>query len=143
MPESDDEARDREALHWIRARIDHEDDLIVHRTTWVVGSQAFLFSAYAICAAGVRAALGVQLHKMVLLQALLPWAALLSLLSLFVSILSALASMWQLRRLVSTDDDLQRVVIWGHPAVRYAGAAASVVIPLLFLSVWVAVLLQH
>jgi hypothetical protein len=142
-PDDDDDAHELEALRWIRTRIDHEDDLIAHRTTWVVGSQAFLCSAYAICAAGLRAAEGVQIHKLALLQSLLPWAALLSLLSLFISILSALASMWRLRRLATPDDELSRVVIWGHPALRLAGAAASIVIPLLFLAIWIAILMQH
>ena len=144
MPPSNAEAeRGHEALRWIRARIDHEDDLVAHRTTWVVGSQAFLCSAYAICTAGVRAAEGVQLHKLARLQSLLPWAALLSLVSLLISISSALASMWHLRRLVPPDDELHRAIIWGHPAVRHAGAAASIVIPLLFLSLWIAILIQQ
>lgn len=144
MAPSDAEAdRGHETLRWIRTRIDHEDELIVHRTTWVVGSQAFLCSAYAICAAGLRAAEGTQLHKLARMQSLLPWAALLSLLSLLISILSARASMWHLRRLVPSDDELHRAVIWGHPVVRHAGAAASIVIPLLFLSIWIAILIQR
>ena len=42
-----------EYYNLIRERIEHEDNLIVQRLTWLVGSQSFLFTAYAIVSNGL------------------------------------------------------------------------------------------
>ena len=39
----------------IRARIEHEDGLTVNRLSWLVGSQSFLFTAYALTLNGLAA----------------------------------------------------------------------------------------
>ena len=43
-----------EYYNLIRERIEHEDNLIVQRLTWLVGSQSFLFTAYAIASNYLR-----------------------------------------------------------------------------------------
>ena len=37
----------------LRARIEHEDGLIVSRTTWLMASESFLYTAYAIALNGM------------------------------------------------------------------------------------------
>src|SRR5204863_2997643 len=37
-----------EFYHLVRRRIEHEDSLTVNRLSWLVGSQSFLFTAYAL-----------------------------------------------------------------------------------------------
>jgi hypothetical protein len=41
----------------IRARIEHEDALTVNRLSWLVASQSFLFTAYALTLNGLAAGL--------------------------------------------------------------------------------------
>jgi hypothetical protein len=132
-----------ELVRWIRERIDHEDALVAHRTTWIVSSQAFMFSAYAVCSIGLRTATGVQAEKLRTMCRLLPWAALLSLCFLLLTVLSALWSMRHLRRLVAVSDDIHRAILWGVRPARLAGAAAPVAVPILFSGLWTAIIAQH
>ncbi len=39
---------DQEALESIRGRLDHEDNLVDQRLSWILTSQAFLLTGYAI-----------------------------------------------------------------------------------------------
>jgi hypothetical protein len=39
---------DEEALRWTRHKLEHENDLVNHRLSWLATSQAFLVAAYVI-----------------------------------------------------------------------------------------------
>ncbi len=132
-----------ELVRWIRERIDHEDGLIAHRTTWVVSSQAFMFSAYAVCSVGLRTATGVQAEKLRTMFRWLPWAALSSLCFLLLTVLSALWSMRHLRRMVAVSNDIHRAILWGVGPARLAGAAAPIAVPILFSCLWTAIIAQR
>src|SRR5260221_117650 len=43
---------DRAYCDTVRRQIEHEDSLVVNRLSWLMGSQAFLFTAYAIVVNG-------------------------------------------------------------------------------------------
>ncbi|HXN32913.1 MAG TPA: hypothetical protein VN894_13680 [Polyangiaceae bacterium] len=121
----------------IREHLERENDLLGSRTTWVVTSQAFLFSAYAICVTGGgteqfnRHAASIEV-----LIALLPWTAVLSLLLFYVTLVGGLAAMAKLRRSLRTPDGVLR----GNGASRMAGLVAPVLTPAVFLLTWLAVL---
>ncbi len=122
----------------IRARIDHEDGLLAQRTTWVMTSQAFLFTAYALCATrplgGATPSLEVER-----LRVLLPWAAIASLALLYVTIAGGLREMARLHRALAgaaaTFGELQ-----ARRSSRAAGLAAPVGIPGVFLAEWLALI---
>src|SRR3954467_1632296 len=48
MPTESPAASPLERYHILRDQIQHEDNLITQRLSWLMASQAFLFSAYAI-----------------------------------------------------------------------------------------------
>ena len=39
---------DKEQLEWTRQKLEHENDLVNHRLSWLASSQAFLAAAYVI-----------------------------------------------------------------------------------------------
>ena len=133
---------DRDAHLFLRARIDRETDLIFQRTAWVVGSQAFLFSAYAVSLTGpARAATPVIAAKAHLLIVLIPWVSLVSLFLLLVTIGAGVAA-WRRLRLYAHRANPEAHSLEGGPAVRLAGLAAPLFVPVAFLMTWVALLMK-
>ena len=117
--------------------IERENDLLGSRTTWVVTSQAFLFSAYAVSVTGA----GVEqtnphAASVELLIKLLPWTAMLSLALFYVTLVGGLVAMAKLRRSLSAPD----AVLRGNWLSRMAGLVAPVLTPGVFLLTWLAVI---
>jgi hypothetical protein len=126
----------------VRDRLDRETDLIIQRTAWVVGSQAFLFSAYAVSLNGPRH--GATTHveaKARLLCALIPWVSIVSLVLLLVSIGAGVGTWYRLSGHARSADREAHDFEDG-PFARVAGLAAPLLIPLAFLSTWVALLVR-
>src|SRR6516164_1546170 len=93
-----------EALYRLfRGRIEHEDNLIVQRLSWLVASQSFLFTAYAITTNGLTSLeqkyTGGILEQGELLFRLIPTVAISVALLIYISILAALRAIRQIRRL--------------------------------------------
>jgi hypothetical protein len=132
------------ALHFmLRERLDRETDLIIQRTAWVVGSQAFLFTAYAVSlAAPARASTPAIAAKSHLLLTLIPWVSLISLALLLVTIGAGIIAWVNLRthaqRANATLHSME-----GGPVVRLAGLAAPLFVPVAFLLTWLALLLER
>ena len=64
---------DVEFYHLVRRRIEHEDGLTVNRLSWLVASQSFLFTAYALTLNGLAAGLsGPMADRQALLCRLIP-----------------------------------------------------------------------
>ena len=83
-----------EYYNLVRERLEHEDNLIVQRLTWLVGSQSFLFTAYAIVSNGLMSqpAQPACLHfgeQLQLLFQLIPIVAMLTCVLIYISILAA------------------------------------------------------
>src|SRR5437868_15278785 len=92
-----------ETYQLFRGRIEHEDNLIVQRLSWLVASQAFLFTAYAITTNGVTSLdpkiSGRYYEQAVLLFRLIPTVAISVAVLIDISILAALRAIRQIRRL--------------------------------------------
>jgi hypothetical protein len=132
----------------VREQIEHEDNLISQRLSWLLASQAFLFTGYAITLNGP-----VQLHSqryehhVGLLLLVLPIIGIVTALLIWIAILAGLSAMRGLR------NDFRRRVgnTWpeGVPAIQTSGAVllagqlGPIIIPVLFLSVWLSVLLKN
>src|SRR3981081_3107848 len=84
-----------------RSRIEHEDDLIIQRLSWLVASQSFLFTAYAITTNGLSSvepkSAGRFLEQAELLFRMIPTVAIGVALLIYISILAALRAIRQLR----------------------------------------------
>src|SRR5262244_2376918 len=82
----------------VRGQIEHEDNLVSQRLSWLLASQAFLFTAYAITLNGP-----VQLHLQIfeshvqLLILLVPLVGIVSASLIWLSIIAGLSAMKKLR----------------------------------------------
>lgn len=127
----------------VRARLDYENSLLNQRTTWVVASQAFLLTAFGICVVGTRSSnLGSHSSPLETLVALLPWAAIFSLILLYVTIAGGLLAMARLRRAHEPEDPFDRLILQGSRVSGLAGLAAPVLIPAVFILLWTAVIVR-
>jgi len=131
----------------VRSRIEHEDNLVVQRLSWLVASQSFLFTAYAIVTNGlasqppppscVRFASQLQL-----LYQLIPVVGTLTCVLIYVSILAAVASMRRLRNSYHSrfgDDEKGLPPIMSRSPIRLFGHSAAVLLPLVFITIWLVI----
>src|SRR5947208_13595652 len=86
----------------VRGRIEHEDSLVVQRLSWLVASQSFLFTAYAIVLNGLTAspppAMATLMRQQLRLSRLIPLAAILTCALIYVSIVAAVKAIATVRR---------------------------------------------
>ncbi|HVM62185.1 MAG TPA: hypothetical protein VMV72_15080 [Verrucomicrobiae bacterium] len=135
----------------IRSRIEHEDNLVVQRLSWLVASQSFLFTAYAIVTNGLASQPALQpgcarfLTQLQLLYQLIPVVGTLTSILIYISILAAVVSMRQLRKSYHSrfpDDEKGIPSIMTHAPIRLFGHTAAVLLPLVFITIWL-VLWMH
>jgi heme/copper-type cytochrome/quinol oxidase subunit 2 len=127
-------------LEFIRHRIEHEDNLLNQRLSWLVGSQSFLVTAFAILLNGVQqeASMTPFANARHLLIALLPWVSLACITLLWLTVAGAVWSMIRLRAAaVIGPDDLP---VHSPAPIRRLGLAAPVAIPAVFFVLWLALL---
>jgi hypothetical protein len=128
----------------IRARVEHEDNLIVQRLSCLVASQSFLFTAYAIVANGLATQLpqpgGLRfLAQLQLLYQLIPVVGTLTCGLIYVSVLAAVTSMRQLRNSYHSrfpDDEPGLPPIMTRAPIRLSGCSAAILLPLVFITIW-------
>jgi len=127
----------------VRARIEHEDSLIVQRLSWLVASQSFFFTAYAIVTNGLASQpQSIRTHfmeQLELLFRLIPVVAALTCILIYVSILAAVASMRRLRkayrsRFASDEEGVPPIMT--QPPIRLFGHSAAVLLPFVFITIW-------
>ncbi|MEI6861381.1 MAG: hypothetical protein WCL04_03930 [Verrucomicrobiota bacterium] len=127
-------------LEAIRHRIEHEDNLVNQRLSWLVGSQSFLLTAFAILLNGPQ-----QLrlpHYAGIYSAmvgLLPWVGLGCVAVLWLTLWGAIWSMKKLRDEAAKVMQPGDMPVHSIAAIRMLGLAAPVVIPALFLMLWIVV----
>ncbi len=135
------ELSDLEFYRMIRGRLEHEDGLVVNRLSWLVASQSFLFTAYAIVQNGPQAAAG---HPPALLR-VVPIVGIASVGLIYAGLLAAVRAMaWlrtMLRARVPDESRLGLPSIHTPAAIRAAGLAAPAILPVVFLLAWLYLLL--
>jgi hypothetical protein len=134
-----------ETYQLFRERIEHEDNLIVQRLSWLMGSQSFLFTAYAITTNGLTnldpKAAGRYLEQAILLFRLIPTVAISAAVLIGISILAALRAIRQIRRLYQAKSISPEIPpIQTAATTRLLGLSAPLLLPLLFISVWLVLL---
>jgi hypothetical protein len=126
-----------QALNFIQTRLSHEDDLINQRVSWLVSSQSFLLTAYAITVNGLA---GDDTKPLVHLQrkllSLLPVVGIACVLLVVVALIGGLLAMSELRRFAATKLPKQELFLICKPTTQFLGVSAPVLIPVAFLVIW-------
>jgi hypothetical protein len=129
----------------IRSQIEHEDNLINQRLSWFVAAQAFLFSAYAIL---LNAPPQVRVQRFAaqqeLLFSLIPLVAIGVSILIYITVIAAMLAMANLRRLLKThvEDSALLPPVQGYRQTFLLGQATPILIPFLFMSSWIVVLIR-
>ena len=128
----------------VRSRLEQEDSLIVHRLSWLMGSQAFLFTAYAIAASGLASAAGASAGPLAALFRLVPVVGVISSGLIYAGVLAAVRAMgWLLaafRARVADEAALGLPPIFTPPSIRRWGMATPLLLPPVFLIAWILLL---
>ena len=139
----------RDFYEMIRRRIEHEDNLIVQRLSWLVGSQSFLYTAYAIVLNGLTAppvsGAARFVDQQLFLFRLLPIVAILTCALICIGILAAVKAMAELRiayqlKMGVEIESLPTIQVRGP--IRRLGLSAPVLLPLIFIAVWLSLWLR-
>jgi hypothetical protein len=131
-----------ERYHILREQIQHEDGLITQRLSWLMASQAFLFTAYAIVLNGPERAMSpfAREQQQWLITAI-PGLALASAGLIYVSIIAGVIALGNLHRHAcgicrAEGADAAFPPIQGTRGTRLAGLASPLFLPPLFVAVW-------
>ena len=137
--------KDTEFYHLVRRRIEHEDSLTVNRLSWLVGSQSFLFTAYALTLNGLAVGReGPMADRQALLCRLIPLIGVATTALIYAGLIASGRALVWLRGLVHErlgDETLLGLPIVHSPAgIIRLGQLAPRVLPVVFLIVWLALL---
>jgi hypothetical protein len=131
----------------VRSRLEHEDGLIVSRLAWLMASESFLFTAYAIVLNGITTPGMTTLEHHVRLIRLIPLVGIASSLLIFAGILAAIRAMVWVRGLyrarVTDEAALGLPAIHSPISAVGPGLAAPVLLPAVFVSVWLYLLVTE
>jgi len=131
----------------IRSQIEHEDNLINQRLSWFVAAQAFLFTAYAIllnAPSQVRLEEFARQHEVLVF--LIPLVAIGMGILIYITIIAAMLATANLRRFLKTHMDEKDSAllppVHGYRQTLLLGQASPILIPLLFMSSWIVLLIK-
>ncbi len=117
---------------------------MVNRLSWLVASQSFLFTAYAIVLNGTPQALGTaSATRQELLRNLLPALGLATCGLIYLGVLAGVRVVAVLRRRLRQcrhEEATLRETSLGTPITHALGLAAPLLLPLLFLAAWATLL---
>ena len=132
----------------IRERLDHQENLVTQRVNWLVFSQSFLFSAYAILLNAppeAKSPIYAQLQSFLLL--LIPGLSLISGILIYLSVFGSLFYMSNLRRSFETypeDETIKHFPpIHNTTFLRRIGELPPIFLPLLLIVTWVFLLIKE
>jgi hypothetical protein len=120
--------------HHLRGRLEHEDGLIVNRLSWLMASESFLFTAYAIA---MNSPAPTPHHRRLL--HLIPIVAIASSVLIFIGILAAVRAMGWIRGLLKQrvpDPSALGLPPIHTPGSVKAGLTAPLLLPVMFVVVW-------
>jgi hypothetical protein len=130
-----------EKLEALRRRIEHEDNLVNQRLSWLVAAQAFMLTAFAISLnAPPTSRLPAYAAANSALIALLPYVAIACIVIIWLTLAGAIWSMKLLRAQAAAITLPSDIPVQSIPAIRGLGLAAPIGIPIVFLIFWVVVI---
>ncbi|HBL10556.1 MAG TPA: hypothetical protein DD379_03940 [Cyanobacteria bacterium UBA11162] len=137
-----------EFYRFIRERIDYEETLLNQRVIWLIFSQSFLVSAYAIILNSPpepKSPMYSDLQSCLIW--LLPVLSLILSIIIYVSVISALSHIAQLRESYETypkDDTIDRFPMMNETSfIRRLGGLPPILVPLLFIGAWAFLLIKE
>jgi len=132
----------------IRERIDYEENLLNQRVIWLIFSQSFLVSAYAIMLNSPpepKSPMYGDLQSC--LVWLLPSLALILSIIIYISVISALYHIAELRESFETypkDDTIEHFPAMNDTSfIRRLGGLPPILVPLLFIAAWAFLLIKE
>jgi hypothetical protein len=132
-----------QSLETIRKRIEHEDNLLNQRVSWIVSSQAFLLTGYAIL---LNAPLQLRNEEFVrahaLLMKLIPLTSICVTVLLWLGILAGILAMRDLRSCAEKHSGYEASHVQGRPLTRVIGLATPALVPVVFLITWLLLMLR-
>ena len=126
----------------IRDQIQHEDNLIVQRLSWLMAAQSFFFSGYGIIATAAPQPRNPLLAKQQdLLFNIIPAVACISDILIYCSVIAGALALYRLRRAYTTHVSSVGGFpeIEGNRLTRWLGIASPIFLPLVFLIAWLIV----
>lgn len=134
---------DSYSIEELRRRIEHEDNLLNQRVSWIVSSQAFLLTGYAIL---LNAPLDLRTpghaRDNALLLKLIPITSIAITLLLWIAMLAGIAAMRSLRSCANTHSGFAANHIQGAAATRVLGLAPIALVPPVFLITWLLIIVR-
>jgi len=128
----------------LREEIRHQDNLINARLSWLVSSQAFLLSGFAVTLNGVaQPLLPIYAKVNVVLGGALPVAGLVTDIASYLTIWAAIRRMTTIRSLAHGYHPTQLPTVQADACDRRLGLTGAVLIPLIFFAVWLAIIIQR
>ncbi|HEY9667321.1 MAG TPA: hypothetical protein V6C91_10985 [Coleofasciculaceae cyanobacterium] len=132
----------------IRERIDYEENLLNQRVIWLIFSQSFLVSAYAIMLNSPpepKSPMYGELQSSLIW--LLPILSLILSIIVYLSVISALYHITQLRKSFETypkDETIDHFPAMNDTSfIRWLGALPPILVPLLFIGAWAFLLIKE
>jgi hypothetical protein len=131
----------------VRGQIEHEDNLIGQRLSWLVAAQAFLFTAYAITVSNSGPGhTQPVIERMRLLLWLIPITAILTCALIYATIIAGSIAISALMRLYHKHGDHEATVglppVMGYRRSQVLGQVGPLLVPLVFLTVWLILLVR-
>ncbi len=125
----------------VRSQIEHEDNVINQRLNWFLASQSFLFTANAMVLNAPATPLFPQFSDTVrLLTLLVPIVAFCSCLMIHITMIAGVLALRNLHEVVGQPPDVQEIgplpPIHGSAVTRTLGLVGPLLLPFLFLIVW-------
>jgi hypothetical protein len=129
---------------FLREEIRHQDNLINARLSWLVSSQSFLLSGFAVTLNGsAQSLLPIYAKLNVILVNSLPVAGLVTDVASYLTIWAAISRMRNIRHLAGKSHPSRLPTVQAEVIERRLGLAGPVLIPLVFLTVWLAIIIER
>ena len=129
---------------FLREEIRHQDNLINARLSWLVSSQSFLLSGFAVTLNGsAESLLPIYAKLNVILVNSLPVAGLVTDVASYLTIWAAISRMRSIRHLAGKSHPPHLPTVQAEVFERRLGISGPVLIPLVFLTVWLAVIVER
>ena len=133
-----------EEYEFLREEIRHQDNLINARLSWLVSSQSFLLSGFAVTLNGsAQSLLPIYAKLNVILVTSLPVAGLVTDVASYLTIWAAISRMGNIRHLAGNSHPSHLPSVQAAVFERRLGLAGPVLIPVVFLVVWLAVIVER
>jgi hypothetical protein len=140
----DDSHLSSEDYVFLREEIRHEDNLVNQRLSWLVSSQSFLLTGFAIAINSPFQSKFPDYERLtVVLVTLLPFAGVLTCGLSSLTIWAAVLHMKEIRRLAGNAHPVHLPPVHGTIWTRTLGLSGPLLTPFVFLTVWLILLAKR